>query len=47
MKTTITEIKNILEGIESRLDGMKEQCSAVKDREVEATQAEQKKRQKS
>lgn len=47
LKMTITEIKNILEGIESRLDGMKEQCSAVKDREVEATQAEQKKRQKS
>ena len=32
--------KNILEGIQSRLDGVEEQLSEVKDRAVEVTQAE-------
>ena len=32
--------KNILEGIQSRLDGVEEQLSEVKDRVVKVTQAE-------
>ena len=45
MKYTITEMKNTLEGINSRLDDTKEQISKLKDRVMENTEAEQKKRQ--
>ena len=43
MKHTITEMKNTLEGINSRLDDIKEQISKLEDSAVEITQAEQKK----
>ena len=43
MKNTITEMKNILEGINSRRNGTEEWISELKDRIVEITAAEQKK----
>ena len=43
MRNTITEVKNILEGINSRL-GDKEECiSGLKDRIIEITQSEKQK----
>ena len=46
MKNTITEMKNALEGINSRLNDTEEWISELKDRVVEITAAEQKKRMK-
>ena len=46
MKNTITEMKNILEGINSRLNDTEEQISELEDRAGEITAAEQKKRKK-
>ena len=43
MKYTITEMKNTLEGINSRLDDIKEQISKLEDRGMENTEVEQKK----
>ena len=43
MKNAITEIKNTLEGINSRLDDTKERISEQEGRIVEITEAEQKK----
>lgn len=43
MKCTIAEMKNTLEGINSRLDDIKEQISKLEDRGMENTEAEQKK----
>ena len=43
MKNTITEIKNTLEGINSRLDDTEELISKLDDRVMEITQAEQRK----
>ena len=43
MKYTITEMKNTLEGINSRLDDTKEQISKLEDRVMENTEAKQKK----
>ena len=43
---TITEIKNILEGISSRLDYIEEEISELEDRVVEITQVELKKKEK-
>ena len=43
MENTITEIKNILEGINSRLDDTEEWISELEDRVVEIIQAEQEK----
>ena len=46
MRNTITETKNTLEGINSRLDDKEEQISELEDRGVEITEAEQKKEKK-
>ena len=46
MKNTITEMKNTLEGINSRLNDTEKQISKQEDRVVEITDAEQKKRKK-
>ena len=43
MKNTITEMKNTLEGINSRLDDTQEWISELEGRIVEITEAEQKK----
>ena len=43
MKNTITEMKNTLEGINSRLNDSKEWISDLEDRVVEITATEQKK----
>ena len=43
MKTKITEMKNTLEGINSRLNDSEEWISELEDRVVENTAAEQKK----
>ena len=43
MKYTITEMKNTLEGINNRLDDIKEQISKLEDRGMENTEVEQKK----
>ena len=43
LKNTITEIKNTLEGSNSKLDDTEEWISELKDTVVEITQAEQKK----
>ena len=43
MKNAITERKNTLEGINSRLYDTEEQISELEDKAVEITQAEQKK----
>ena len=37
MKDTITEMKNILEGINSRLDGAEDQISDLEEKVVENT----------
>ena len=44
MKNTITEMKNTLEGINSRLNDIKAQISNLEDKVVEITAIEQKKR---
>lgn len=44
VKNTITEIKNILEGINNRLDDTEEQIRKLKHRIVEIVQAKQKKK---
>ena len=41
--STITQMENILEGINGRLDDTEEQTGYLKDTEVETTHAEQKK----
>ena len=46
MKNTITEMKITLEGISSRLNDTEEWTSEMKDRLVEITNAEQKKRKR-
>ena len=43
LNSTITENKNILKGITSRLDDTEEQISKLEDRVVEITEADQKK----
>ena len=43
MKTTITEMKNTLEGLNNILDDTKDQTSDLKNRVVEITKAKQKK----
>ena len=43
MNTTITEIKNRLEGMDSRLNDTAEWISKLKDMAVEITEAEHKK----
>ena len=43
MKNTITEMKNILEGINSKLDDAKEHTSDLEDRIMEITESEQQK----
>lgn len=43
MKNTITEVKNSLEGINSKVDDTKELISNLDDRVKEITQAEQEK----
>ena len=42
MKNIITEMKNTLEGINSRLDDTEEQISKLEDRLMEISEAEQK-----
>ena len=44
MKNTITEVKNTLKGINSRLNVTEEWISELEDRVVEITAAEQKKK---
>ena len=44
MKNTITEMKNPLEGVGSRLSYLEEGISELEDRVVEITAAEEKKR---
>ena len=46
MKNSITEIKNTLEGINSRLDDTEEQINMLEDRKVEIIKPEQKKKKK-
>ena len=46
MKNTRTEMKNILEGIHSRLNDTEEWISKLGDGVVESTDAEQKKKNK-
>ena len=46
MRNTITETKNTLEGINSRLDDKEEQISELEDRGVEITEAEQNKQKR-
>ena len=46
MKNTKTEIKNIPEGIESRLADAEECINDLEDRVIESTQAEQQKEEK-
>lgn len=46
MKNTITEVKNSLEGINSKVDDTKELISNLDDRVKEITQAEQEKEKK-
>ena len=46
IKTTITKIKNTLEGLNGRLNDTEEWISKLEDRVVEITDAEQKKRKK-
>lgn len=41
MKNTLTEVKNILEGIDSRLVNTEEQISDLEDRIVKITQSQQ------
>lgn len=43
MKTTITEMKSALEGINNRLDDTKDQTSDIKNTVVEITKAKRKK----
>ena len=43
LSSTITEVKNSLKGVNSRLDDTEEQISKLEDRVVEITEAEQKK----
>ena len=42
LNSTITEVKNSLKGVNSRLDDTEEQISKLEDRVVEITEAEQK-----
>ena len=46
MKNTIMEMKNTLEGINSKLNNTEEWISKLEDRVVEITEAEQKKRKR-
>ena len=46
IKTTITKMKNTLEGLNGRLNDTEEWISKLEDRVVEITDAEQKKRKK-
>lgn len=46
LKNTITEMKNTLEGLNSRLTNTEEQTSELKDRLVEVNQPEQQQQQK-
>ena len=46
MKNIITDVKNILEGISSRLDDTEDQISKLEDREEEITEIEQEKKNK-
>ena len=46
MKTTISEMKNTLEGINSRLAEAEDQISDLKDKKTEKNQAEQQKKKK-
>ena len=41
MKTTITEMKNILQGINSKVDEAEDQIRDLEDKKVENTQSEQ------
>ena len=43
MKTTITEMKNILQGINSKVDEAEDQIREMGDKEAENTQSEQQK----